>query len=71
MMKLMLNGEIQEIPTNSDGQATVADLIVHLDMVGRPLAVELNKEVIRFRNHPTTRLKDGDTVEVVSLVGGG
>lgn len=67
----MLNGEMQEIPTNAEGRATVADLIAHLDMVGKPLAVELNKEVVRFRNHPTTELNEGDVVEVVSLVGGG
>ncbi len=66
-MNLTVNGKDYELADD----ATVAALVVDMGLAGKPLAVELNKEVIRFRDHPTTTLNDGDTVEVVTLVGGG
>ena len=35
------------------------------------VAVELNRAIVRRLDHPTTQLTDGDTIEVVTLVGGG
>ncbi len=67
-MKLVLNGEEYELA--KDG-ATVADLLRALGMAGRPVAVELNKELVFKRNHGTTAIQEGDRVEVVTMVGGG
>ncbi len=66
-MKLHLNGEVRDTPTLS----TLADLAVWLDLPAFGSAVELNGEVIRRAEHPTTPLKEGDRLEVVRLVGGG
>jgi sulfur carrier protein len=48
----------------------VADL---LQQLGAPrfVAVELNLEVIPRARHAETILKDGDKIELVTLVGGG
>lgn len=66
-MNLTVNGKDYELTDD----ATVAALVADMGLTGKPLAVELNKEVVRFRDHPTTELHEGDTVEVVTLVGGG
>ena len=66
-MKLRLNGTDREVP----GLATVADLAAWLQLPAFGSAVELNGEVIRRADHPTTPLKEGDRLEVVRLVGGG
>lgn len=66
-MNLRLNGETRDTPA----LATVADLAVWLDLPAFGSAIELNGEVIRRADHPTTALKEGDRLEVVRLVGGG
>ncbi|HEY1909076.1 MAG TPA: sulfur carrier protein ThiS [Myxococcaceae bacterium] len=65
-MTLTLNGERREV---LDG-LTVAALVGQLGIRGR-VAVELNGEVLRQAQHPETTLRDGDTLEVVTFVGGG
>jgi thiamine biosynthesis protein ThiS len=66
-VRLQINGDTQEVPT----LATVAELAVWLELPTFGSAVELNGEVIRRADHPTTALRDGDRLEVVRLVGGG
>jgi sulfur carrier protein len=63
---LTVNGERREAP---DG-VTVAALVTSLGFRGR-VAVELNGEVLRQAQHPEVQLHTGDTVEVVTFVGGG
>jgi len=65
-MTLTVNGERREFP---DG-LTVAGVVAHLGVRGR-VAVELNGEVLRQAQHPDVQLRDGDTLEVVTFVGGG
>jgi len=66
-MHIQLNGERYELP---DGQS-VADLLQRLDLTGRRLAVELNRDIVPRSQHGTTRLAEGDRVEVVHAIGGG
>jgi thiamine biosynthesis protein ThiS len=63
---LTINGERREV---TDG-LTVAALVTQLGVRGR-VAVELNGEVLRQAQHPEIALRDGDTLEVVTFVGGG
>ena len=67
MATLTINGERYELP---DGQS-VADLLQRLDLTGRRLAVELNRDIVPRSQHGTTRLAEGDRVEVVHAIGGG
>ena len=46
-------------------------LIEHLGLKDQLCAVEVNKTLIPFKERATTTIKDGDTIEIVSLVGGG
>jgi thiazole synthase len=49
----------------------VADLLRHLGMEGRRVAVEVNGEVVPRDRHADRRLSAEDRVEVVAFVGGG
>ncbi len=65
-MELTVNGESRDV----DGR-TVADLVAELGLTGRAVAVEVNRQVVPRREHADTPLCAGDTIEVVTLVGGG
>ncbi|MAB99719.1 MAG: sulfur carrier protein ThiS [Pseudomonadaceae bacterium] len=66
-MHIQLNGEPFEFP---DGQ-TVADLISNLELTGQRVAVELNLDIVPRSQHASTRLSEGDRIEVVHAIGGG
>ncbi|MEX0775422.1 MAG: sulfur carrier protein ThiS [Phycisphaeraceae bacterium] len=69
MLKVIVNGEPRELPD----QATVGDLVSQLGLAGRAVAVavERNRQVVPRREHEQAPLRDGDVLEVVTLVGGG
>jgi thiamine biosynthesis protein ThiS len=67
MPRILVNGQPEDVPDN----ASVGQLVAQLKLTGQPVAVELNKELVPRRCHQETILHEGDTVEVVTLVGGG
>lgn len=64
---ITMNGEPREVP---DGR-TLEELLAELSVQPKGIAVELNEAVVPRSVHATTTLRDGDRVEVVSLIGGG
>ncbi|MDY2589415.1 MAG: sulfur carrier protein ThiS [Agathobacter sp.] len=65
-MMVVINGEKLDI----DGML----LLTYLEENNYPLeriAVEINEEIVPKSQYDTVVLNDGDTVEVVSFVGGG
>ena len=66
-MKLVVNGKPVELPDGS----TVAGLLLHLGIEGPKVAVERNEDVVPRRTWDTTKLSDGDQIEIVTFVGGG
>ena len=66
-MKLKINGEDRTV---GDG-VTLAELLEQLELAGKYVAVERNREVISFRTYAETVLAEGDCLEIVTLVGGG
>ena len=65
-MNLIVNGA----PHPFNG-TTVTDLVAELNLTGRRLAVEVNREIVPKSEHDTHTLREGDTVEVVHAIGGG
>lgn len=63
----MLNGELREL----SAPITVADLVTHLGLSPRRIAVEVNRDVIPREQYPTRALHEGDTIEIVHFIGGG
>lgn len=66
-MNICVNGEAMAVPT----PLSVRQLIVHLGLDQGPVAVERNKDVVPRREHESTMLAEGDTIEIVHFVGGG
>lgn len=66
-MRIVVNGTSQEIEPGT----TVAELVARSTKPAELVAVEVNRSIVRRRAHATTTLADGDTVEIVTLVGGG
>ncbi len=66
-MMITLNGEPREVAENT----TVAGLLAELGLESRPVAVEVNLQLAPRGVHAEQRLREGDRLEVVTLVGGG
>ena len=69
-MKIKLNGEIKTI-NRSDEKFFLEGLISHLGYEPQLVVVELNGIIINPQQWITTKIKDGDSLEVVTIVGGG
>ncbi len=67
----MITIEVNGKPTKVDASATVVDLLNEMNLGQTPVAVERNKRIVPRNQHATERLADGDTIEVVTFVGGG
>ncbi|MBM4112958.1 MAG: sulfur carrier protein ThiS [Phycisphaerae bacterium] len=68
-MKLRINGSSREVDFGE--VATVEALVRIVAPRGVPCAVEVNRQVVPFARRGETELRDGDSVEIVTLVGGG
>ena len=66
-MELCVNGEKLQLP---DG-ATIQALLDHYKLQSVRVAVELNRDIVAKKAYLNTSLKAGDTVEIVTFVGGG
>ena len=66
-MKLKINGEIKTI----DKEFLLEDLLEHLGYKPQLVVVELNGEIINPKVWENTKIKNGDCLEVVTIVGGG
>jgi thiamine biosynthesis protein ThiS len=62
-----VNGEVLRVPAG----ATVADLLKTLSLAPAFVAVEHNLRVVPRAEHEGLRLNHGDTLEIVTFVGGG
>ena len=66
-MKIVFNGEPHQTAENT----TIAKLLDDLKLATRHVAVEVNREIVPRASHCDHVLRDGDQLEVVTLVGGG
>jgi sulfur carrier protein len=66
-MRATVNGEAVELPEG----LTVTTLLQHLGVKAARVAVERNGAVIKKARHAEERLENGDTLEIVTFVGGG
>lgn len=66
-MNVVINGETKELP---DG-LSLNQLIEHLSLPARRMAVEVNKQVIRKQDWEKLKISEKDSIEIVHFVGGG
>jgi sulfur carrier protein len=67
MIQVIVNGAQHRLEQPLD----VAALIARLELQGKRIAVERNGEIVPKSAHRTTRVADGDRLEIVVAVGGG
>ncbi|HZI67258.1 MAG TPA: sulfur carrier protein ThiS [Thermoanaerobaculia bacterium] len=62
-----VNGEERRFP----GGSTIAALLGALEVSTPRVAVERNREIVPKASYDSTRIEEGDELEVVEFVGGG
>lgn len=66
-MRVTINGEPREL----DGERSIAELLAEYSLAPQRVAVEVNEELVRRSEFDETVVRDGDRIEIVTLVGGG
>ena len=66
MLNIILNGKPYQAP-----EGTVQDLLLTLKHDPKRLAIEINHDLVPRTQHAQRSLREGDQVEIVTLVGGG
>ena len=69
-MNLKINGENKTIE-NADAEFLLEGLLEHLGYKPQLVVVELNGVIVNPKDWISTKIKDGDCLEVVTIVGGG
>jgi sulfur carrier protein len=67
VIELTINGT----PRQFSGPLNVTQLVDHLDLVGKRIAVERNGDIVPRSQFSDTPLSSGDRLEIVVAVGGG
>ena len=66
-MNCTVNGQSKELPENT----TVEGLIENLGLASSICAAEVDKKIVPKRERSQMVLQEGQTIEIVTLVGGG
>ena len=66
-MQINVNGEPREVPA----EISLAELVDQLGLTPQRVAVEVNRELVTRKRYAETVLQAGDSLEIVTLVGGG
>ena len=69
-MKIRVNGEEKKIELDKDN-ALLSTALHHMGYKPNTIVVELNNLIINSMKWQKVKLKDGDNLEIVSIVGGG
>lgn len=67
LMRIILNGEPHEVAQG----ATLSELVRQLGLEHAACAAEVNRRLVPKKLHAERALREGDAVELVTLVGGG
>jgi len=69
-MKIKVNGEEKKIELDQEN-ALLSTALIHMGYKPNTIVVELNNLIINSMKWEKVKLKDGDNLEIVSIVGGG
>ena len=67
-MTLNINGEVKEFGAND---LDLRSLLSEIGLAGKPVVIEMNRQAVLPGDHATTRLKEGDSLEIVMIAAGG
>jgi sulfur carrier protein len=66
-VRIVVNGQERDVPAGT----TVAGLVRLVGVAGQACAAEVNRALVPRREQDGRELREGDVVELVTLVGGG
>lgn len=66
-MKIFVNGTPTEIPLDLN----IYMLLDELDVQKKHIAIEINENIIFKTDWESTKLEEGDKIEIVKAIGGG
>lgn len=66
-MQIQLNGKSCQVAEDM----SLRDLVVHLGLDPKSVAIERNLDIVPRSLHGETLLEEGDRIELVEFVGGG
>ncbi len=66
-IKIKINGKLKMINVNTN----LSNLLKHLGISTKKVAIELNQEIIDKKNLHRIKLKINDKIEIVHFIGGG
>tara|TARA_Y100000589_G_C26849595_1_gene505376 strand:+ start:165 stop:374 length:210 start_codon:yes stop_codon:yes gene_type:complete len=69
-MKIRVNGE-EKFINNSTKEFTLTETLDQLGYKNNSIIVELNNIIVNYESWQINKVKDGDKLEIVSIVGGG
>ena len=69
-MKIRVNGE-EKFINNSNNEFTLTEALSQLGYNSNTIIVELNNLIVNNESWQENKIKDGDKLEIVSIVGGG
>ena len=69
-MKIKVNGE-EKFINNSNKEFTLTEALSQLGYNSNTIIVELNNLIVNNESWHENKVKDGDKLEIVSIVGGG
>jgi len=69
-MKIKVNGEEKKIELDQEN-ALLSTALIYMGYKPNTIVVELNNLIINSMKWEKVKLKDGDNLEIVSIVGGG
>ena len=69
-MKIKVNGE-EKFINSSNKEFTLTETLSQLGYNSNTIIVELNNLIINNESWQENKVKDGDKLEIVSIVGGG
>jgi len=67
LIAVVINGKPRQIPPNLN----LLELLKHLEIDTQRVAIELNRNIIRKPDWPTTPVEPNCEIEIVMFVGGG
>ena len=69
-MNITVNGE-EKFINNSNEEYTLTEALRQLGYNSNTIIVELNNLIVNYESWQENKVKDGDKLEIVSIVGGG
>jgi thiamine biosynthesis protein ThiS len=70
-MNVTVNGKPREIDSPASGEVDLPSFLRAFDVNPRLVAVAINGEVVPRSEYEAARVREGDALEIVRMVGGG